>query len=288
MRFLPVLLLCVLTATASVAPMTIKEIGLMLRSGYSSDTLRQELQKRRCADALDLANESALLKAGASTDLINDLKNGVFAVTADRLAQFQKQKQERAAQMAAADRANSTFQKELARQRAAKMLGAGSENVLYNSIRGDLVRCENGNVAPANDEAIARKKLIALYFSAHWCGPCRKFTPELISYYNKVAAQHPEFEVIFFSCDRSAGEMQSYMTGEKMPWPAVDYQKLPTKEALRRYGGSGIPCLVLIDETGKVVSDSYAGSQYLGPQKVLADLDKIFGSTDSNRVAQTH
>ncbi|CAM9401327.1 unnamed protein product, partial [Heterosigma akashiwo] len=22
-------------------------------------------------------------------------------------------------------------------------------------------------------------KVVAIYFSAHWCGPCRKFTPQL-------------------------------------------------------------------------------------------------------------
>ena len=44
------------------------------------------------------------------------------------------------------------------------------------------------------------------------------------------------------------------------------------------------PDLVLLDASGKVVSDSYAGKEYLGPQKVLADLDQIFAG--GGRVAQ--
>ena len=29
-------------------------------------------------------------------------------------------------------------------------------------------------------------KYLMLYFSAHWCPPCKAFTPELVKVYNKV------------------------------------------------------------------------------------------------------
>ena len=36
------------------------------------------------------------------------------------------------------------------------------------------------------DEKILQSApVIAYYFSAHWCPPCRKFTPVLASLYNK-------------------------------------------------------------------------------------------------------
>jgi Thioredoxin-like len=44
-----------------------------------------------------------------------------------------------------------------------------------------------------------KKKLVALYFSAHWYAPCRKFTPQLVKFHNRVAPQHPEFEIVFIS-----------------------------------------------------------------------------------------
>jgi hypothetical protein len=70
-----------------------------------------------------------------------------------------------------------------------------------------------------------------------------------------------------------------------MPWPAIDYQKLGGKDAIRKYAGNGIPDLVVVDASGKVVSDSFAGKQYLGPQKVLEDLDAIFAGNAVPRVA---
>jgi nucleoredoxin len=85
--------------------------------------------------------------------------------------------------------------------------------------------------------------------------------------------------------DRSADAMQTYMREANMPWLAVDYQKLESKEAIKKYLGTGIPCLVLVDATGKVMSDSFVGKEYVGPGKVLADLDAIFanGGLAANR-----
>jgi hypothetical protein len=54
---------------------------------------------------------------------------------------------------------------------------------------------------------------------------------------------------------------------------------------LAKNAGSGIASLVLVDSTGKVISSSYAGSQYVGPEKVLADLDAIFAGKASARLA---
>jgi nucleoredoxin len=282
------LLTSVLSAYAAQLPLTVKDLSLMLRAGYSNAAVTQELSTRHFADTLDVGKEGALLKAGATPELLAALKSGTYSVSAAEAAQVQEQLARQTVRSSlAAERSRKTdelYQAQMARERRAKTSGATGTNVLYDALKGDLVRCNSGSVGHADDDAIASKKLIAIYFSAHWCPPCRKFTPELVAYYNRVAPQHPEFEIVFYSADRSATAMQDYMRETNMPWPAIDYEKLPTKEAIRKYTGKGIPCLVLVDQTGKVVSDSYAGDQYLGPQKVLADLDSIFAG--AGQVAQ--
>lgn len=107
----------------------------------------------------------------------------------------------------------------------------------------------------------------------------------MIEYYNRVAVAHPEFEIVFVSNDRSASAMEAYMRDAQMPWPALKYESIAEKPAVLKYAGKGIPCLVIVDANGRVVSDSYAGDTYRGPTAVLADLDSIFNGSKNPQVA---
>ena len=286
------ILLSILAGHAAQLPLTAKEVGLMLRMGYSTSAVTQELSTRHFADTLDTVKEAQLTKAGASAELIAALKNGTYSVSPEEIARAQAQlaaqAERRVIEAERSRQLNSLYQDRLAQERAAAQVNAAQAGATYNFLKGDLVRPENGALVHADDEPILHKKLIAYYFSAHWCPPCRKFTPQLVEYYNRVAPQHPEFEIIFYSFDKSATAMEAYMRETNMPWPAIDYQKLANKEVLKKSAGDGIPSLILVDETGKLISSSYAGKQYLGPAKVLADLDAIFAGTAPAKVAQSH
>ncbi|HXP34354.1 MAG TPA: thioredoxin-like domain-containing protein [Chthoniobacterales bacterium] len=283
--------LLLLSAQAGQLPFTVSEIGLMLRSGYSSDSLMHELSTRHFADTVDEAKEKTLVNAGASAELISALKSGIYSLTPEKTAVVQEEmaaaEQRRAEQAEASRKSDAAYQREIARERTAKQtpkLDTGSDAV-SQFLKGDLVQWRNGGVVHADDTALANKKLIAFYFSAHWCAPCRKFTPQLVDYYNRVAAQHPEFEIVFYSFDKSPFAFETYMREANMPWPAIDYAKLKGKEALAKSAGDGIPSLVLVDSSGNVISASHAGGQNFGPQKVLADLDAIFAGKAPARVA---
>ena len=252
----------------------------MLRTGYSSATILQELTKRKCAETLDAAHETQLMNAGASPDLILALKSGTYAVTAADLAQIQQQKEmeakRRAAALEASRKSSTLYQAQQAQNRA---IEATRQKLIYQSVKGDLVAWRNGAVSPFDDASLENKKLFLIYFSAHWCNPCRLFTPGLVNYYNEMTAKHPEFDVIFVSRDKSTFGMETYMREANMPWPAIGYEKIAAKGAINKYAGQGIPDLVLVDGTGKVLADSYNGQQYVGPAKVLEALDKMLNGT---------
>jgi nucleoredoxin len=275
-------------ATAATLPLTTSEISLMLRSGYSQPTIEAELATRHFADQLDEAKRKELIKAGATTQLLDAIESGKFAVPKDELEKarqkMEDQARERAFMAERAKRNDTLYQNQLLKQRA-RVVSQGSADAIAGVAKGNLVRLQNGNLVSCYEEELAPKQIYGLYFSAHWCGPCRKFTPQLVAYYNQIARDHPEFEIIFVSADKSADGMATYMREAGMPWPAIEYNKLANVPALQKYAGKGIPDLVIVDASGKVLADSYVAGKYLGPAKVLDDLSAIFARGSSPQVA---
>ncbi len=100
-------------------------------------------------------------------------------------------------------------------------------------------------------------KTIGIYFSAHWCPPCRGFTPVLVKTYNELTAAGKSFDLVFVSSDRSKEEMANYMTETKMPWKGLPFDKRDKKKLLgQKYGVQGIPTLVIVDKDGKTITTS--------------------------------
>ena len=272
---------------AATLPLTTTEISLMLRSGYSLPTIEAELATRRFADQLDEAKRKELIKAGATTQLLDAIESGKFAVPKDELEKarqkMEDQARERARMAEGAKRNDTLYQNQLLKQRA-RAVRQSSADAIAGVAKGNLVRLQNGNLVSCYDEELAPKQIYGLYFSAHWCGPCRKFTPQLVAYYNQIARDHPEFEIIFVSADKSADDMAIYMRESGMLWPAIEYNKLANVPALQKYAGKGIPDLVIVDASGKVLADSYLRGTYIGPAKVLDDLNAIFARASSPQV----
>ncbi len=274
-------------ATAGTLPLTVSEISLMLRSGYTSSAVEQELGARHFADILDEAKRKSLINAGASPQLLEALGSGKFAVPKEEMERARRQRDEQAQQRILAaeqEKRNDTLHQSQLAQERSLATAPSSTDTIAKILKGNLVRCQNGLLTSYYDEELNRKKIYGLYFSAHWCPPCRKFTPQLASYYNKVAREHPEFEIIFLSADKSAEAMAAYMRDTGMPWAAVDYAKLANVTALNKYAGSGIPDLVIIDGAGKVLADSYINGNYVGPAQVLNDLETVFARASNQAV----
>ena len=96
-----------------------------------------------------------------------------------------------------------------------------------------------------------KNKYIGLYFSASWCGPCRKFTPKLVEFRNRF---QDDFEVILIGADGSAKAQANYMKKYSMPWLAMKNQSPEAKQASKLSGVEFIPYLVIINSSGKIIS----------------------------------
>ena len=116
---------------------------------------------------------------------------------------------------------------------------------------------------PADADAL-KGKVVALYFSAHWCPPCRFFTPKLAAAYEMANEDNHRFEVIFVSSDDSAAEQAQYMKEMHGDWLRVPFGEA-CSNLKQKYGcfgrkeqprwpsatrRNGIPALVVIGPDG--------------------------------------
>ena len=262
---------------AAVLPLTGKELSLMLRSGYSSEVVIRELAARKFADSFDSVLEKELEKSGASQPLIQALRNGTYQLSATQIAAFREKQNGDAVRKLNDATSNPPGPDRAVRPSAPAETQVGG--TMYDHLKDDLVYWHEGELKPFDDAALQDKRFYLLFFSAIWSKDGRQFTNALIDYYNRVAPRHRQFEVIFFSADRSAFAMENYVSQTNMPWPLVAYDKLQGKAgALAGSLTHKIPRLILAENTGKILSDSGETNPDFG--KVLADLDKVLAATN--------
>lgn len=117
-----------------------------------------------------------------------------------------------------------------------------------------LSKTPAGDISSVAVGSLVENEVVGIYFSAHWCPPCRFFTPQLISKYKEIVADGKAFDVVFVSSDSDQKAFDDYYAD--MPWKALSFSDRETKEKISsKYEVRGIPTLVLIDpRTGEVIS----------------------------------
>lgn len=92
-----------------------------------------------------------------------------------------------------------------------------------------------------------------IYFSAHWCPPCKAFTPQLVDTYQRIQERGHDFEVIFVSSDRSEDSYNTYT--ETMPWLRIPFNQEERRRKLARaFDVQAIPTLVILDPRDNIIT----------------------------------
>jgi len=133
---------------------------------------------------------------------------------------------------------------------------------------GDSFLRQDGTTA---GKEVLEGKTLGLYFSAHWCPPCRGFTPVLKQFYSDYKRKDPNFEIIFASSDKDEQQMLDYFKGDHGDYLALPYSKRKEKEELSSmFGVEGIPTFVVLGADGKVINANARGKVSAGAEAVLA------------------
>jgi thiol-disulfide isomerase/thioredoxin len=119
-----------------------------------------------------------------------------------------------------------------------------------------LAKYNGATVRSSTAAVLGNTKLVAFYFSASWCMPCRTFSPMLAEMYTHLKEKIPThgLEIVFVSSDRDANGFNAYYSS--MPWLSIPFETLPAYKQLlgTKYGVRGIPALVVLDAmSGQVV-----------------------------------
>ena len=131
----------------------------------------------------------------------------------------------------------------------------------FTGILGTQLLVKNASsTAPSlmdTSSALANSRLVALYFSASWCGPCRSFTPLLIEFYTylqEVVAPTHGIKIVFVSSDQDESQFNAYYS--KMPFLALPYTNRDLAQQTKSvFGVRGIPSLVVLDSlSGMIVT----------------------------------
>ena len=129
-----------------------------------------------------------------------------------------------------------------------------------------------GETAPAQT-TLEKAGLIGIYFSAHWCPPCKGFTPVLAEFYNDCKEHNLGLEIVFVSSDRDQSSFDEYH--REMPWPALPFTQSAIKQMFAgKYGVKGIPMLIIFKPDGTVVDADGRGAV----MRAKGDVDKCIAA----------
>jgi nucleoredoxin len=107
-------------------------------------------------------------------------------------------------------------------------------------------------------EALAGKDFVFVYCSAHWCPPCRAFTPALTAWMNKNGSGK-KVGFVFASSDRDEQAFKGYFAEMAADGLALPFGDERIEAIGRKFEVKGIPTLLLFSIDGKLVTNDGRG-----------------------------
>ena len=133
------------------------------------------------------------------------------------------------------------------------------------SLLGATLLDGDGKAQVALSMAVAGAPLVALYFSAHWCSPCRKFTPKLVAFVEELEEEGVRLPIVFGSSDRNEAAFQKYFSS-MTNFHAFPHGDARIEALKQKYAVTGVPWLVVLDAAGNLVVSEASLDVQQGPQ----------------------
>jgi thiol-disulfide isomerase/thioredoxin len=153
---------------------------------------------------------------------------------------------------------------------------AESTSGAAKAIKGKLQVVKDGKPIAFDSGTRPEPEFYVVYFSAHWCGPCRQFTPKLVETYHTLPQRDfgHKLDILFYSYDHSRKEQLAYVTDAGMPWPVIKFDS--SIAFIEKWKPRSIPGLVVFNRNG----DPVFHSQESSARKVMTDLFALLREMD--------
>ncbi|MCM1348923.1 MAG: AhpC/TSA family protein [Firmicutes bacterium] len=130
----------------------------------------------------------------------------------------------------------------------------------------------NDSATQRLSDYVGRGKWTLVDFWASWCGPCIRETATLKKLHSKYADKGLDFLGVAV-WDEPQNTLKAIKEHD-LPWPMIiNAQTIPTD----LYGIAGIPCIILFDPEGNIVSRGKQG------QDLVDDVEKAMESANANK-----
>lgn len=129
-----------------------------------------------------------------------------------------------------------------------------------------LIKCKNyGQKAPVfellsiDGKKVSLNDLLGKYvildFWASWCGPCIGEIPNLKNVYKEYKDRG--LEIVSISCDKNDKNWKDAVSKEGLTWVQLTSKGT---DIFKKYGVRGIPRIMLLDKSGKIIADELRGA----------------------------
>lgn len=125
----------------------------------------------------------------------------------------------------------------------------------------------------AGELDVAKTDYLLVYRARLGCPRCEAFAPELAGFYQRVKPEHPGFETVFYSEDKSAADARTMFANEKLPGRAIQFDQRFAAANLAEQTGELLPLVYLYDRTGNMVARNSPNGGQPSAADVLAVLE---------------
>ncbi len=130
-------------------------------------------------------------------------------------------------------------------------LPGGAPSRMVVELQPNLINAATGRPDPLNTNSLPR--YFAFIRAANFCPMSQRFMPQLVKFYSDMKPKHPDFEVIYLSCDGELPAMEKFAADKGFSWPTVTYQRSGYLSQVIPHFQSLMPQFTVMDQRGHVL-----------------------------------